>query len=286
MRGLQQQLFHNATKAGPVVPVMRCGFFLPMCTMGAASMSSNRNTIKVVVNGAGSELGRAAIAAVSKARGMQLVGAVDSQFDGQDAGQVAGLEELLELPILNDLVMVLGSLSQATAFGLRSVVGVSGVEMDVVGALSTFCEKASTGCIIAPSLSIGAVLLQQAAAMAAFQYRHVEIIESQGSSLEYPSREAVEIANSLSGLGQVYNDGNTSKEFPARGEVIGDGVRIHSLALPGLVSSVDVRFSAPGEMLSFRHDVMDVQALMPGLLMAIRRVVRLKSLVYGLEKII
>jgi chloroplast NAD(P)H dehydrogenase len=62
-------------------------------------------------------------------------------------------------------------------------VGVSGVEMDVVGALSTFCEKASTGCIIAPSLSIGAVLLQQAAAMAAFQYRHVEIIESQGSSL-------------------------------------------------------------------------------------------------------
>jgi len=165
------------------------------------------------------------------------------------------------------------------------VVGVSGVEMDVVGALSTFCDKASTGCIIAPSLSIGAVLLQQAAAMAAFQYRHVEIIESQGSSLEYPSREAVEIANSLSGLGQVYNDGNTSKEFPARGEVIGDGVRIHSLALPGLVSSLDVRFSAPGEMLSFRHDVMDVQALMPGLLMAIRRVVRLKSLVYGLEKI-
>jgi chloroplast NAD(P)H dehydrogenase len=67
---------------------------------------------QVVVNGAGSELGRAAIAAVSKARGMQLVGAVDSQFDGQDAGQVAGLEELLELPILNDLVMVLGSLSQ------------------------------------------------------------------------------------------------------------------------------------------------------------------------------
>jgi len=43
---------------------------------------------QVVVNGAGSELGRAAIAAVSKARGMQLVGAVDSQFDGQDAGQV------------------------------------------------------------------------------------------------------------------------------------------------------------------------------------------------------
>jgi dihydrodipicolinate reductase len=39
---------------------------------------------------------------------------------------------------------VYDNVRQATAFGLRSVVGVSGVEMDVVGALSTFCDKAST----------------------------------------------------------------------------------------------------------------------------------------------
>jgi hypothetical protein len=32
---------------------------------------------------------------------------------------------------------------------------------------------------LAPSLSIGAVLLQQAAAAAAFQYKNVEILESQ-----------------------------------------------------------------------------------------------------------
>lgn len=32
------------------------------------------------------------------------------------------------------------------------------------------------------------------------------------------------------------------------------------------------------QLLSFRHDVTDVQALMPGLLLAIRRVVRLKVL--------
>lgn len=33
---------------------------------------------------------------------------------------------------------------QATAFGLKSVVGVPGLEMDTVAALSSFCEKAST----------------------------------------------------------------------------------------------------------------------------------------------
>jgi chloroplast NAD(P)H dehydrogenase len=43
---------------------------------------------------------------------MELAGALDSKFQGQDAGEVAGLEEALEVPILNDIVMVLGSLSQ------------------------------------------------------------------------------------------------------------------------------------------------------------------------------
>ena len=35
-------------------------------------------------------------------------------------------------------------IAQATAFGLKSVVGVPGLDMDAVGALSSFCEKAST----------------------------------------------------------------------------------------------------------------------------------------------
>ena len=42
----------------------------------------------MVVNGAGSEVGKAAIAAIHKARGMQLAGAVDSIFQGKDAGEV------------------------------------------------------------------------------------------------------------------------------------------------------------------------------------------------------
>lgn len=33
---------------------------------------------------------------------------------------------------------------------------------------------------------------------------------------EYPSQQAVQLANSLSGLGQIYNDGNNSKEFSVR----------------------------------------------------------------------
>eukprot|EP00249_Psilotum_nudum_P006291 c19616_g1_i1 orf=89-1018(+) len=274
-----------------------------VCSMQIPKSTS----IKVVVNGACKEVGKAAIAAVTKARGMQLAGAVDTVFVGKDAGEVANLDEALEIPISNDLVMVLGSLSQVTtdavmldftepflvtenvrqaaAFGLRSVVGVPGIELQKVSELSKFCEKASMGCIIAPTLSIGSILLQQAAIAAAFHFTQVDIVESMKESSTFPSCEAMRLADNLSGMGRVYNRGDISTNSLARGAVVGDGVRIHSLSLPGLVSSTTVYFSGPGEVLSLRHDVTDVQALIPGLLMAIRRVIRLKSLVYGLEKI-
>ncbi|KAH9326323.1 hypothetical protein KI387_006501, partial [Taxus chinensis] len=260
--------------------------------------SSRTNTIKVIINGAGKDIGRAAIAAVSKARGMELAGAIDRLLVGRDAGEIANLDEPLEVPVLNDLVMLLGSLSQsktagvlvdfsepssvydnvrqATAFGMRSVVHVPGVSMDVVASLSNFCEKASMGCIISPTLSIGSLLLEKAAMTAAYHYNHVEIVESRPDTSICPSLDTIQLANNLSGLGQTYNKNDLSTGFVARGEVVGDGVRVHSMALPGLHSSTEVHFSAPGEVLSIRHDVTNLQSLMPGLLMAIRRVVRLK----------
>lgn len=97
--------------------------------------------------------------------------------------------------------------------------------------------------------------------------------------------DAIQISKNLSNLGQIYNREDISTDVVARGQVIGeDGVRVHSMVLPGLPSSTTVYFSGPGEVYSIKHDITDVQSLMPGLLLAIRKVIRLKSLVYGLEK--
>lgn len=120
---------------------------------------------EVIVNGAAKEIGRAAVVAVTKARGMEVAGAVDSYLVGEDIGKVCDMEEALEIPIMNDLTMVLGSISQskgmavvvdftdpttvydnvkqATAFGMNSVVYVPRIKQDTVMALSSFCEKAS-----------------------------------------------------------------------------------------------------------------------------------------------
>lgn len=43
----------------------------------------------MVINGAAKEIGRAAVIAVTKARGMEVAGAVDSHFVGEDIGKVS-----------------------------------------------------------------------------------------------------------------------------------------------------------------------------------------------------
>ncbi|KAM0926599.1 hypothetical protein ACQ4PT_003621 [Festuca glaucescens] len=238
---------------------------------------------------------------------MELAGAIDTQCIGQDAGEISGMEEALEIPVLNDLTMVLGSIAQsrgtgvvidfsepslvydnikqAAAFGLSSIVYVPKIEMDTVTELSALCEKASMGCLVAPTLSIGSVLLQQAAIQASFHYNNVEIVESRPNPSDLPSQDAIQIANNISDLGQIYNWEDMDSDNPARGQVLGeDGVRVHSMVLPGLASSTSVILSGPGEIYTLKHDVTNVRCLMPGLILAIRKVIRLKNLIYGLEK--
>lgn len=52
------------------------------------SMQPPQNNIKVIINGAAKEIGRAAVIAVTKARGMEVAGAVDSYLVGEDIGKV------------------------------------------------------------------------------------------------------------------------------------------------------------------------------------------------------
>ncbi|KAK1325723.1 hypothetical protein QJS10_CPA01g02545 [Acorus calamus] len=215
---------------------------------------------EVIINGATKDIGKATVVAVMKARGMEVAGAVDTQFVGQDIGKICDMEEDLEIPIINDLTMVLGSISQQCHL------------------IHGFCAYYVKGCLVAPILSIGSVLLQQAAISASFHYSNVEIVESRPNGSNLPTQDAVQIAKNISDLGQMYNREDLETDVRARGQVLGDdGVRVHSLVLPGLTSSTLVHFSGPGEVYTIKHDITNVQCLMPGLLLAIRKVVRLKG---------
>jgi 4-hydroxy-tetrahydrodipicolinate reductase len=62
---------------------------------------------------------------------------------------------------------------------------------------------------------------------------------------------------------------------------------IHSVRLPGLVAHQEVIFGGLGETLTIRHDSIDRESFMPGVLLAVRRVGSLtESPVVGLEHLL
>jgi 4-hydroxy-tetrahydrodipicolinate reductase len=56
--------------------------------------------------------------------------------------------------------------------------------------------------------------------------------------------------------------------------------------LPGLIAHQEILFGAPGQLYTLRHDTSDRASFMPGVLLCIRQVMALKSLIYGMDKIL
>jgi 4-hydroxy-tetrahydrodipicolinate reductase len=134
------------------------------------------------------------------------------------------------------------------------------------------------------------VLLQQAAIQASQHFDHVEIIElHHNQKADAPSGTALQTAQMLAELGKTFNPPvvqETEKLPGARGSLAEADIRIHSVRLPGLIAHQEVIFGAPGQIYTLRHDTSDRVCYMPGVLLAIRKVIQLKLLVYGLEKLL
>ena len=72
----------------------------------------------------------------------------------------------------------------------------------------------------------------------------------------------------------------------ARGTKAAYSVPIHSVRLPGHVAHQEVILGGLGESLRIRHDTVSRECFMPGVMMAVKTVVNLKTLNYGLETIL
>ncbi len=275
-------------------------------------MASQR-PISVIVNGAAGKMGREVIKAVTQAEDMALFGAIDRnpQVMGLDIGEVVGIDPL-GIPVTSELEATLAAASQAEspgvmvdfthprsvyaniragiAYGIRPVVGTTGLSPEQIADLAEFAEKASMGCLIIPNFSIGMVLLQQAAIQASQYFEHIEIIElHHNQKADAPSGTALQTAQLLSELGKTYNPPAVEEKehLPgARGSVAGENIRIHSVRLPGLIAHQEVLLGAPGQIYTLRHDTSDRACYMPGVLLGIRKVTSLQSLIYGLEKLL
>jgi 4-hydroxy-tetrahydrodipicolinate reductase len=266
------------------------------------------SSIRVAVSGAAGRMGREVVRAVAEAEDLQLVAAVDRVEVGRDAGELAGLEGLMPpVKIESDLAAALnawkphvlvdftipasamGNLRAALEAGVSPVVGTTGLTPSDVEQARQWAETAGVGALISSNFAIGAVLMMQFAAQAAKYLPDVEIIElHHENKLDAPSGTALMTAQKIAAARETAPksapSGAVEKLPGARGAVT-EGIRIHSVRLPGYVAHQEVIFGGLGQTLTLRHDSTDRRSFMPGVLLAIRRVRELKGLVVGLENL-
>lgn len=173
--------------------------------------------------------------------------------------------------------------------GIRPVVGTSGLSNENIVELQMLSAEQEVGGIIAPNFSIGAVLMMKFAAMAARYLEDVEIIESHhDQKVDAPSGTALKTVEMIKDVRAAHRQGHPDEKenlAGARGADV-EGMKIHSVRLPGLLAHQEVLLGSKGELLTIKHDSFDRSCFMPGIVMSIRNVMEQKKLIYGLENII
>jgi len=242
-------------------------------------------TIKVAVLGAKGRMGAETVKAINSTTDLSLVAQIDIG-DSLEELKTSGAQVVVDFTHPDS---VMKNLDFAINNGIHVVVGTTGFDEKKLDEVKTWLTKnSSVGAVIAPNFGLGAVLMMQFAAKAARYFESVEIVE-----LHHPekadapsgtaSRTAELITESRKSAARPAMPDKTTSALPgARGAKVGD-VPIHSVRLRGLVAHQEVLLGDQGETLSIRHDSIDRSGFMPGVLLAIREVIKNPGLTFGLE---
>ncbi len=250
--------------------------------------------MKVGIAGASGRMGGLAAATVREADDLQLVGLYDAYTSG-NIGGVAISQDRSALEPCDVIVewsrpdAVMENLAVWRGFGSDVVVGTSGFDADRLAELDDLWGNGPGNCLVVPNFSIGGVLMMKLAELAAPHFGVAEIIElHHDHKAEAPSGTAIATARRIaeaSNGGERYLESSEIVDGALGADV--DGVRIHSVRLPGLVAHQRVVFGGDGEVLTISHDTVDRSSFMPGMLLAIRSVQAQKDkLAVGLESIL
>lgn len=262
--------------------------------------------VKIVIAGPRGKMGREAVNMVLNTEGFKLKAVIDRKNDGfllndvegfpnSEASVFADIEECfqnVDADVLIDLTTPeVGMLHTRTAltYGVRPVVGTTGFTKEQLKELEALCNEKGIGCIIAPNFAVGAVLMMKFSQMAARYFKDIEIIElHHDQKLDAPSGTAVKTAEMISDIRDEKHQGHPAEKetIPgARGADV-EGMKIHSVRLPGLIAHQQVLFGADGQTLTIRHDSYNRASFMSGVKLAVDTVMKIDTLVYGLENII
>jgi 4-hydroxy-tetrahydrodipicolinate reductase len=232
--------------------------------------------IRVGVIGSEGRMGASVCRAVTGADNMSLVASVDPRGDSPALKALAdaGAEVAVDFTVPAAAV---GNAEWCAAHGIHCVIGTTGIDAPALERLrAAFPPDGPLGCVVAPNFAIGAVLMMQFAAMAAPWFETAEIIElHHDAKVDAPSGTALRTAALMEEASAAWAADPTEKEMVpgARGgRSAGGGVHIHSVRLRGLVAHQEVLLGTTGQTLSIRHDSIDRESFMPGVLLAVRAV--------------
>lgn len=240
-------------------------------------------TIDVAVAGARGRMGSTVVGAVEAAPDCRLVAAFDA---GDDPSAMDAASVLVDFTAPG---AVMATLERAIARGIHCVVGTTGFDDARLAQVEAWCAASpGTGVLIAPNFGIGAVLMMELAARAAPHFESVEIVElHHPAKADAPSGTSAHtarlIAQARRDAGCAPQPDATEHGLPgARGADV-DGIRVHSVRARGLVAHQEVILGGPGETLTIRHDSLDRESFMPGVLLGIREVAAHPGLTVGLS---
>lgn len=261
--------------------------------------------VTVLVNGACGRMGRAVLKAVQEAEDLQLVGAVDIA-GGADCGELAGLKAngvkvetdlqaaltRIKPEVMIDFTrpdVVFDNVTTALKAKVSPVVGTTGLSDEQKAEIKKLAEENDTPAFIAPNFAIGAVLMMVMAKQAAKYMPEVEIIElHHDKKLDAPSGTAVQTAAMIAEVRAQHKQGHPEEKEKITGARGADyeGMHIHSVRLPGYVAHQEVIFGGLGQTLTIRHDSLNRESFMPGVVLAAQKVRSLKGLTVGLDKLL
>ncbi|MFA4906300.1 MAG: 4-hydroxy-tetrahydrodipicolinate reductase [Candidatus Margulisiibacteriota bacterium] len=223
--------------------------------------------IRVIVNGAKGKMGQETVKAVQRESDLVLVAQTDLGDNLAEAIKKNKAEVVVDFTqpdcVIDNLHAILES-------GAHAVVGTTGISKADLTKIEKLCEANKVNCLVAPNFAIGAVLMMQFAKEASKHLPKAEIIE-----MHNPQKKDRPSGTSLKTAEMMREAMGENADIP-----------IHSVRLPGLVAHQEVILGGVGQTLTIRHDSLSRESFMPGVVLAIRKIKKIKGLVYGLENIL
>jgi len=236
-------------------------------------------------------MGATVCAAVAADSSLELVAAVDTTGDVTAQGVTISRELKALADAKVDVVVdfTVAAAARVTLpwlalHGVHAVVGTTGFNDADIAAFKQ--EFSRSNCLIAPNFAIGAVLMMRFAEVAAPFFDTAEIIEiHHDAKADSPSGTAVATAQRMAAASDEWaKDPTTHEAVPgARGAKGPADIRIHAVRMRGAVANQEVVLGTQGQTLTIRHDTIDRNSFMPGVVMACKKIAEHPGVTLGLD---